>query len=65
MWGDCWFGYDVSATEKCSWMDTCSGLMAFMGTSSLLERKRKGTTWGNGLYATVLYSPLLLIAWWA
>ena len=66
MWGDCWFGDGVSATEKCSWKDTCSGLIAFVGTSSLLGRKRSDSHLGDGyvgIYAGGLYTPILRRAW--
>ena len=52
----------MSATEKCSLVDTCSGLIAFVGTSSLFGQERIDNHLGNGfigLYAMVLSMPIL------
>ena len=47
MWDACWFGDGVSANGALG-KDTCSGLMAFVGTSSLLGRKRSYSHLGDG-----------------
>ena len=46
--------------------DTCSDLTAFVGTSSLLGRKRSDSHLGDGyvwIYAGGLYTPILRRAW--